>query len=51
MKTIDQSISVIPIPTLTLQSEATELAMAVEASTEYIDLPEALAHRLEGSVL
>ena len=48
---LNNGISVIPIPTFTTETEVLQLGMEVEATTEYVDLPQALAGRKEGCAI
>lgn len=45
------AISIVPIPSFAIQEASISFEMEVQATTEYIDLPQAIAGRLEGSVV
>jgi len=45
------AISVVPIPNFVIQEASILFEMEVQATTEIIDLPQAIAGRMEGSVV
>ena len=47
----DPHVSIIPLPTLVIDEASFWFKMELEATTEYTDLPSAIANRLEGSVV